>query len=157
MPLPANLLTSKRDISHHTWPVTASETHLAITHLKYGTSAGPEDITYSTLQCFHEAAPHLLPHLFTTCLKYAAHPLEWKTANCVVIPNPSKTTVMAAILQRTRVSSSDTSECGSGAETETGTVTERERQWEQEWEWERQRKRERETVMDSVRRTCRTE
>jgi len=90
MPLPANLLTSKKDIRHHTRPVTASETHLAITRLKYGTSVGPDDITYTTLRRFHEAAPHLLPHLFTACLRYAAHPPEWKTANCVVIPKPGK-------------------------------------------------------------------
>jgi len=91
-PLPADLLTSKRDIRHHTRPVTASETHLAISHLKYGTSAGPDDITYGTLRRFHEAAPHLLSDLFTACLKYAAHPPKWKTANCVVIPKPGKTT-----------------------------------------------------------------
>jgi len=63
---------------------------LAISHLKYGTSVGPDNITYDTLCRFHEAAPHLLPHLFTACLRYAAHPPEWKTANCVVIPKSGK-------------------------------------------------------------------
>jgi len=91
-PLPADLLTSQRDICHRRQPVTASETHLAITRLKYGTSAGPGDITYSTLQRFHKAATHLLSHLFTACLKYAVHPPEWKTANCVVISKSGKTT-----------------------------------------------------------------
>jgi len=36
------------------------------------------------------AVPHILPHLFTADLKYAIHPPEWKTANCVVIPKPGK-------------------------------------------------------------------
>jgi len=36
-------------------------------------------------------APHLLPHLFTACLRYAAHPPpEWKTANCIIVPKPGK-------------------------------------------------------------------
>ena len=66
------------------------ETHLAVARLKYGTSVGPDDITYSTLWRFNEAATHLLPQLFTACLRYAAHPPEWKTANCVVVPKPGK-------------------------------------------------------------------
>ena len=57
------------------------------------------------------------------------------------IPSRNALSVTAAVLQGTRVSSSDESESRSGAETRTGTVTERER----------------ETVMDSIRRMCRTE
>ena len=89
-PLPPNLLASKKDLSHRTRGVTDNETQLAISHLKYGTSVGPDNITYSTLRRFNEAAPHLLPHLFTACLRFAAHPPEWKTANCVGIPKPGK-------------------------------------------------------------------
>jgi ribonuclease HI len=89
-PLPPNHLTSKKDLRHYISGVTAYETQLAMTQLKYGTSVGPDNITYGTLRRFHEAAPHLLPHLFTACLRYAAHPPEWKTANCVVIPKPGK-------------------------------------------------------------------
>jgi len=89
-PLPANLLTSKKDLCHYTQEVTASETHLAVTHLKYGTSVGLDDITYSTLRRLNKAAPHLLPQLFTACLRYAAHPPECKTTNCVVVPKPGK-------------------------------------------------------------------
>jgi len=89
-PLPPNLLTSRKDLRHHTRDVTANEIQLAISHLKYGTSVGPDSITYDTLRRFNDAAPHLLPHLFTACLRHAAHPPEWKTANCVVIPKPGK-------------------------------------------------------------------
>jgi len=63
---------------------------LANIHLKYGTSVGPDKITYDTLRHFNEAVPLLLPHLFTAGLAYAVHPPEWKTANCVVIPKPGK-------------------------------------------------------------------
>jgi len=90
-PLPPNLLSSKKDLRHHINGVTAYETQLAIAHLKYGTSVGPDNITYGTLRRFNDTAPHLLPHLFTACLRYAAHPPEWKTANCVVVPKPGKT------------------------------------------------------------------
>jgi len=90
--LPPDLLTSTKDIRHHTRPVTLQETHLAITHLKYGTSVGPDDISYSTLRHFNAAAPHLLPQLFTAYLTWGIHPPEWKTANCVVIPKPGKKT-----------------------------------------------------------------
>jgi len=89
-PLPADLLTSKKDLRHYKSGITAYEIQLAITHLKYGTSVGPDNITYSTLHRLTEAAPHLLPYVFTACLKYAVHPPEWKTANCVVIPKPGK-------------------------------------------------------------------
>ena len=85
-----NLLTSKKDLRHYKSGITANEIQLAITHLKYGTSVGPDNITYSTLSRFNEAAPQLLPCVFTACLKYAVHPPEWKTANCVVIPKPGK-------------------------------------------------------------------
>ena len=54
-PLPANLLTSKKDLCHHTRVVTALEIHFAITRLKYGTSVGPDDITYNQ-QSFNKAA-----------------------------------------------------------------------------------------------------
>ena len=90
--LPPGLLTSTKDIRHHTKPVTIQETHLAIVYLKYGTSVGPDDISYTTLRHFNTAAPHLLPHLFTACLTWGTHPPEWKTANCVVIPKPGKKT-----------------------------------------------------------------
>jgi len=89
-PLSADLLTSKHDLRHYKCEVTAYKILLAITHQKYGTSAGPDNITNSTLRLFNEAAPHLLPCVFTARLRYAAHPPEWKTANCVVIPKPGK-------------------------------------------------------------------
>jgi len=91
-PLPPNLLTSKKDLRHHKNSVTVFDVKRAIAHLKYGISVGPDNITYDTLRHFNEAAPLLLPQLFTACLKYAAHPLEWKTANYVVIPKPAKKT-----------------------------------------------------------------
>jgi len=90
--LPPGLLTSTKDIRQHTKPVTIQETHLAIVHLKYRASVGPDDISYTTLRHFNTAAPHLLPHLFTACLTWGTHPPEWKTANCVVIPKPGKKT-----------------------------------------------------------------
>jgi len=89
-PLPANLLTCKKDLRHYKSGITAYEIQLAITHLKYGMSVGPDNITYSTLRRLNEAAPHLLPCVFTAGLKYAVHPPEWKTANCVVILKPGK-------------------------------------------------------------------
>jgi len=90
--LPPALLTSTKDIHHHTMPVTIQETHLAIVQLKYGTSVGPEDISYTTLCHFNMAAPHLLAQLFPACLTWGTHPAEWKMANCVVIPKPGKKT-----------------------------------------------------------------
>ena len=67
-PLPPNLLTSEKDLRHFKSGVTAFETQLAITYLKYGTPVGPKNISYGTLRRFHDVAPHLLPHLFTACL-----------------------------------------------------------------------------------------
>jgi len=91
-PLPPNLLTSKKDVRHHTNSVTVFNVKRAITHLKYGTSVGRDNITDDTLRRFNEAAPLLLPQLFMACLKYTAHPPQWKTANCVVISKPEKKT-----------------------------------------------------------------
>ena len=85
-PVPPDLLTHTRDISHNARAVTIHETRLAITHLKYSTSVGPEPISYTTLRHFNEAAPLLLPNLFTACLTWSVHLPEWKTANCVVVP-----------------------------------------------------------------------
>jgi len=89
-PLPPDLLTHLKDICHYTRPVTIHQTHLEIAHLKYSASVGPDDISYTTLRHFNKVAPLLLPHLFTACLTWSVHPPEWKTANCVVIPKPSK-------------------------------------------------------------------
>jgi ribonuclease HI len=89
-PLPPNLLISKKDLRYQIRDVTRYDIQLAIAHLKYGTSVGPDNISYGTLRRFNEAAPQVLPHLFTACLKYGTHPPEWKTANCVVIPKPGK-------------------------------------------------------------------
>ena len=57
IPLPPDLLTHMRDMCHHTRPVTTHETHLAIAHLKYSTSVGPDDISYTTLRHFNKE-PH---------------------------------------------------------------------------------------------------
>jgi len=78
-------------MEHHTHSVT-QEVQLAITHLMYGTSVGPDGISYTTLRHVHEAVPRLLPLLFDACLQYTFHPPEWKTANCVIIPKPCKNT-----------------------------------------------------------------
>ena len=67
-PLPPDLLTHTRDIRNHTRPVTIHETRLAIAHLKYGISVGPDGISYTTLRHFNEVAPLLLSNLFTACL-----------------------------------------------------------------------------------------
>lgn len=79
-------------MEQHTRTVTVEEVKLAVSHLKYGTSVGPEGISYTTLRHLHEATPKLLPLHFDACLKYAVHPPEWKTANCVIIPKPGRTT-----------------------------------------------------------------
>ena len=100
LPLPDGFLTSKQDMQQHTRVVTTHEVQLAISHLKYGTSVGPDGISYTTLRHVHEAAPRLLPHLFDACLRYAVHPPEWKTANCVIIPKPGKTTYSLPKLYR---------------------------------------------------------
>jgi ribonuclease HI len=91
-PLPADFLTSKKDLRHHTRKVTTLEVQLAVNHLRYGTSVGPDGISYTTLRHVHEATPTLLPLLFDACLKYTVHPPEWKTANCIVIAKPGKPT-----------------------------------------------------------------
>jgi len=79
-------------MQHHTRSVTTHEVQLAISHLQYGTSVGPDVISYTTLRHVHEAVPGLLPLLFDACFRNAVHPLEWKTANCIIIPKPGKTT-----------------------------------------------------------------
>jgi len=89
--LPANFLTSKLDMQQQHHRITTHEVHLAISHLKYGTSVGPDGISYTTLRHLHEATPRTLPTLFNACLDHAVHPPEWKVANCVVIPKPGKT------------------------------------------------------------------
>jgi ribonuclease HI len=89
-PLPPLFLTSKFDMYQQTRPVTTREVSLAITQLKYGTSVGPDGISYTTLRHLHESAPRILPLLFDACLTHAVHPPEWKVANCVVVPKPGK-------------------------------------------------------------------
>ena len=76
LPLPKSFLTSKRDMQQHTRAVTIHKVQLAISHLKYGTSVGPDGISYTTLCHVHEAAPRLLALLFDACLRYAVHPPE---------------------------------------------------------------------------------
>ena len=89
-PLPPNFLTSKIDMYQQIRPVTSREVFLAITHLKYGTSVGPDGISYAMLRHLHESAPGILPLLFDACLRHTVHPPEWKVANCVVVPKPGK-------------------------------------------------------------------
>jgi hypothetical protein len=85
-----NFLSSKLDMYQQSHPVTAREVQHAISHLKYGTSVGPDGISYTTLRHCHETTPRTLPLRFNACLTYAVHPPEWKVANCVVIPKPGK-------------------------------------------------------------------
>jgi len=68
-PIPQGFLTTKKDLRHHTRRVTTPEVQLAISHLRYGTSVGPDRISYTTLRHLHEAVPTLLPLLFDACLK----------------------------------------------------------------------------------------
>jgi len=89
-PLPPNFLTSKIDMYQQIRPFTSREVFLAITHLKYGTSVGPDGISYTMLQHLHESAPRILPLLFDACLMHTVHPPEWKVANCVVVPKQGK-------------------------------------------------------------------
>ena len=88
--LPPNFLTSKVDMYQQTRPVTTHEVSLAITQLKYGTSVGPDGISYTTLRHLHESTPNILPLLFDACLTYTVHPPEWKVTNCVMVPEPGK-------------------------------------------------------------------
>jgi len=88
--LPDNFLTSKLDLYRQSHPVTAREVSLAITNLKYGTSVGPDGISYTTLRHLHDTMPGVLPLLFDACLTHTVHAPEWKVANCVVIPKPGK-------------------------------------------------------------------
>ena len=88
--LPDNFLTSKLDLYRQCQPVTIHEVSLAITHLIYGTSVGPDGISYTTLRHLHETMPRILPLLFDACLTHTVHPPEWKVANCVVVPKPGK-------------------------------------------------------------------
>jgi len=89
-PLPNNFLSSKLDMYHQNNPITTQEVQRAITNLKYGTSPGPDGISYMTLHHLHEATPQTLTLLFNACLTFTVHPPEWKVANCVVIPKPGK-------------------------------------------------------------------
>jgi len=79
-------------MQQHTGAITTHEVQLAVSHLRYGTSVDPDGISYTTIRHVHEATPRLLPLLFDACLRYAVHPPEWKTANCVIVPKPGKTT-----------------------------------------------------------------
>jgi len=89
-PLPPNFLTSKLEMYQQTRPITTHEVSLAITQLKYGTSVGPDGISYTMLRQLHECAPRILPLLFDACLTHTVHPPEWKVANCVIVPKPGK-------------------------------------------------------------------
>jgi len=54
--------------------------------------SAPDGISYTILCHVHKAVPGLLPLLFDACFRHAVHPPEWKTANCIIIPKPGKTT-----------------------------------------------------------------
>jgi len=89
---PNNFLSSKLDLYQQTQPVSIREVQHAIAHLEFGTSVRPDGFSYTTLRHLHEATPRTLSLLFHSCLLHSVHPLEWKVANCVVIPKPGKST-----------------------------------------------------------------
>jgi ribonuclease HI len=71
-------------------PGTRAEVDRAVAGLHYGSAVGPDTVSYEVVKRLHQCRPDVLPRLFTTLFDTSTHPVEWKTARCVVIPKPGK-------------------------------------------------------------------
>jgi ribonuclease HI len=78
------------DLRDERQPVTRAEIDRVIARLHYGSAVGPDKISYEVVKCLHQCLPTALPRLFTALFDTSTHPVEWKTAHCVVIPKPGK-------------------------------------------------------------------
>jgi hypothetical protein len=67
-----------------------------VARLNYGSTIGPDKISYEAVRRFHAYLPHVLPRVSTNLFTSAIHPSEWKDAHCVVIPKPGKSTYQTA-------------------------------------------------------------
>jgi hypothetical protein len=88
--IPPNFVTPLDDLSNDFVYVTPREIYWTLGRLKTDTAVGPDRISYSTVRQLHNSSPQTLPLLFTAMLRFGAHPFEWATANCVVIPKSGK-------------------------------------------------------------------
>jgi ribonuclease HI len=78
------------DLRDERQPVTRAEIDRVIARLHYGSAVGPDKISYEVVKRLHQCLPSALPRLFTALFDTSTHPVEWKTAHCVVIPKPGK-------------------------------------------------------------------
>jgi hypothetical protein len=86
-----NFVTPLDNLSNGFADVTPKEIYRTLGRLKTDTAVGPDRISYLTVRQLHNSSPQTLPLLLTAMLRFAAHPSEWETANCVVIPKSEKT------------------------------------------------------------------
>ncbi|CAD6199453.1 unnamed protein product [Caenorhabditis auriculariae] len=66
--------------------ILAEEVGYAIRKLKIGTSAGPDNITTELLKSGGDALNNLLAKHFSTYLKEASIPVQWKVSKTILIP-----------------------------------------------------------------------
>jgi hypothetical protein len=95
-PLHDGFIRGTADLRDEYRPVIRADVDRVIARLHYGSAVGPDKISYEVVKRLHQRIPEALPRLFTTLFDTGTHPVEWKTAHCVVIPKPGKGSYTAA-------------------------------------------------------------
>ena len=89
--LPPDLpIASTADLSSEFSAVSNHEVSRVLRGLNAGSAVGPDKISYTTIRQVHSSSPLLIPKIFTSLLTFRAHPVEWKTAICVILPKKGK-------------------------------------------------------------------
>jgi ribonuclease HI len=89
-PLAEGFIHGTADLRDERRPVTRAEVDRAVAGLHYGSAVGLDTVSYEVVKRLHQCRPDVLPPLFTALFDTSTHPVEWKTARCVVIPKPGK-------------------------------------------------------------------
>jgi hypothetical protein len=95
-PLRDEFVRGTADLRGERRPVTRAEIDRVLARLNYGSALSPDKISYEVVKRLHHCLPVVLPRLFTALFDDGTHPVEWKTAHCVVIPKPGKGSYTAA-------------------------------------------------------------
>jgi hypothetical protein len=90
VPLAEGFISGTANLRNERCPVTRAEVDRVVAGLHYGYAVGPDTVSYEVVKRLHQCRPDILPRLFSTLFDTSTHPEEWKTARCVVIPNPGK-------------------------------------------------------------------
>jgi hypothetical protein len=90
--IPPNFVDSKADLRTELEPVTIREVYNILKRTRVDIAGGRDGFRYTPIIRLHEILPQILPDLFNAMFKYSAHPVEWKVANCVVVPKQGKET-----------------------------------------------------------------